>query len=147
MNGNSGFGEVGTENRRTVGIGKNGLVHIDADFALVDIEGRNDLDIARFVPANLPMHQANGILRGLFPVVVDALYQRTGAVSNSNNSDSYIAHDFLGLLYILSINAFFSGKIPLLRLISSRTRLAAISRFSVVSGGEHISGRPARWCP
>ena len=73
MNGNSGFGEVGTENGRTVWIGKNGLVHINTDFAPVDIEGRNDLDIARFVPANLPMHEANGILRELFPIAMDTL--------------------------------------------------------------------------
>ncbi len=99
MNGNSGFGEVGTENRCTVRIGKNGLVHINADFALVGIEGRNDLDITRFLPAYLPMHQANGILLDLFPIVVDALYQRTGAISNSNNSYFYIAHGFIRLLY------------------------------------------------
>jgi hypothetical protein len=45
------------------------------------------------------MHQANGIFRGLFPIVVDALYQGTGAVPNSNNSYFYFAHSFVYLLY------------------------------------------------
>ena len=62
------------EDRRTVRWGKNSLMHIDADFPLVDIECRNNFDVSRPIPSYFPMHQADSLLRVFVLVIVDTLY-------------------------------------------------------------------------
>ena len=118
--GDAGLGDIGAENGRAVGGGKNRLMHINADFAFFGIKGRDNLDVAGLIAPDLPMHQTDGIFWVLFRVVVDALYQGAGAVSNSSDSDLDLIHVFHCLLYVLSMNAFFCTKAPSLR-TNSRT--------------------------
>jgi len=85
-------GKIGTENRCAVGSRKNGLMHIDTDFAPVGIESDNDFDIAGLVSADLPMHQAGGVLWVLSAVVVNPLYQGAGAIADSDNGYFDLIH-------------------------------------------------------
>jgi len=94
--GDTGRWQFRTEHRRAVRCGKNCFVYADAHFALVDIEGRDDFYVTGLISADLPVHQANSILLVLPPVVVNALYQGTGTVSNADNRNLDLAH-FLSL--------------------------------------------------
>jgi len=46
------------KNLRAVGLCKDGLIDIRADLAGIDIESRNNLDVARHVVSDLRVHQA-----------------------------------------------------------------------------------------
>jgi len=58
----------------------------------VGIESHNDFDIAGLVSANLPMHQAGGVLWVLSAVIVNSLYQGTGAIADSDNGYFNLIH-------------------------------------------------------
>ena len=80
------------EHRRAVGLGEDRLGQIRAHLALVDVVGAHHLDVGGIVAAQVPMHQAHGVVVGP-PVIGDALDKRTGAVANSDNRDANLAHE------------------------------------------------------
>ena len=80
------------EDRGAVWSRKDGLVHVDADLSLVDVEGGHDLDVRGGVPTDLPVHQANRLIGRLGLVVLNPLQQRARAVADSNHCDLDLIH-------------------------------------------------------
>ena len=82
-------GNVSLKNLGAVRLGKNRLVHIHADFAGIDIESGNHLDVTRQVAADLGVHQTgNPSATTLWGVIMNSLDKRAGAVSYPCNRDS-----------------------------------------------------------
>ena len=65
------------------------LGQVDADLALDDVEGRDELDVADVVPAEVDVHQARDelVVVGVL-VVLDALQQRVRAVADADDRDA-----------------------------------------------------------
>src|SRR5262249_35976282 len=61
--GQAEFGDVG-EADGVVGLGEDGFGEVVTDFALVDVEGRHELDIANVVAAEIDVHEAGDELVG-----------------------------------------------------------------------------------
>src|SRR5579871_1080920 len=73
-----------------VGWREDRLADILADLVLIDIEGGGKFDIVNVVATQVDMHQAwHEIFRLSIFVVLDALYQRTGAVPDADNCNAY----------------------------------------------------------
>ena len=70
LHGNARVGHVGKLDR-VVRLGEDRLGQIEADLALVDVEGRNDLDVADPVLAHDRVHDAGSlVLRPDIPVLL-----------------------------------------------------------------------------
>ena len=89
LHGNALVGHVGKLDR-VVRLGEDRLGQIEADLALVDVEGRNDLDVADPVLAHDRVHDAGSlVLRPDIPVLLKSLHERRGAVSHADNRHFY----------------------------------------------------------
>ena len=70
-----------------------GFADIKTDFAPIDIERGNDFNVIRPIRADLAMHQPSPRAVGRRAVIkIDSLDERAGAITNSNNGDSYFSH-------------------------------------------------------
>ena len=77
---------------RVVGGGPDRVGDILADFFCVDVERCRNLDVSDVIAAEIHIHQARNGLVGLgFSIIVQALNERAGAVSDPNNSNAYLA--------------------------------------------------------
>jgi hypothetical protein len=82
-----------TENLRTIRRRENGSANVQPNLAPIDIEGGYDLNVARAIAADLPVHQADASAVGGGAVIeIDSLDKRAGAVSNPDDGDSYFSH-------------------------------------------------------
>ena len=91
----NGAGELDlfAENLGAIRRRKDGFAHVQPDFAPVDIKRGYDLNIARAIAADLPVHQADASAVGGRAVIkIDSLDKRAGAVSNADNCNSYFSH-------------------------------------------------------
>ena len=69
-----------------------GLRQILADLLLVDVERRDELDVADVVAAEVDVHQAgDDVVPGSIAVVVHALDERAGAVADADDRDAHLA--------------------------------------------------------
>ena len=85
--------DVFTENLCAIGRGENGFAHIQANLAPVDIECGDNFNVTRAVTADLPVHQPDAsAVDGRTVVKIDSLDKRAGAVSDTDNGDSYFSH-------------------------------------------------------
>ena len=76
-----------------VGLGEDGLGQVVADFARVDVEGGDELDVADVVAAEVDVHQAGHELVGRsVAVLVDALDEGGSAVADADDGDAYRFH-------------------------------------------------------
>ena len=81
------------KNFRAIGRREYGLAHIEPDFAPVNIKRGHDFDIARTIRADLPVHQSDAGAVGRRAVIkIYSLDERTGAISHSDDGDSYFSH-------------------------------------------------------
>src|SRR5665213_642158 len=79
------FGEL----HRVVLTGPDRLSEVLADLRLVDVEGGRELDVAHVVAAEVDVHQAGDVLRGVgLRVVLDALHERRCAVADADDRDA-----------------------------------------------------------
>jgi len=69
-----------------------GFGDVPADLARVYVEGRHDLDVARGVAAELPVHEPDGVMRALASIEMDALDEGAGAVAHADHRDSDVVH-------------------------------------------------------
>jgi hypothetical protein len=69
------------------------LGEIEPDLALVDVEGRGELDVADVIAAEPRVHEAGdeGVVRRV-TVVLHTLHERRGAVADADDGDSNGAH-------------------------------------------------------
>src|SRR5262249_25477989 len=91
----NGAGELDlfTESLGAIRRRENGLANVQTDLAAIDVKRGHDLDVARAVPANVPVHQANAGAIGRGAIIkIDSLDKRAGTISNSHNGDSYFSH-------------------------------------------------------
>jgi hypothetical protein len=65
-----------------------------SDFAQIDVEGGDHLDVVRPVASDLPVHETDGVLRLLVAVVLESLDQGAGAVSNAHNGNLDLGHRY-----------------------------------------------------
>ena len=81
---------------RVVRIGRDGLAQIQADLGVDHIEGSRELNVMDVIPAQIDVHQAGDRVgfTGVF-IELDALHQRGGAVSYTDDCHTY----FLTLLF------------------------------------------------
>src|ERR1700682_3978326 len=77
---------------RVVGPGPDRLGKVEPNLLLVHVERSDELDVADVIPAQLDVHQAgNEVLGRSIAVVVDALYERGGAVADADDRDADLA--------------------------------------------------------
>src|SRR6266403_1926173 len=76
-----------------IGRRKNGFADVEPDFAAIDVERGDNLDVSRAIGADLLVHQADGgaVDRGTV-VKVDSLEEGTGAIAHSNDGDTNLSH-------------------------------------------------------
>src|SRR5580704_18112699 len=68
-----------------IGRRENRFADVEADFTAVDVKSSDNLDIARPVETDLPVHQPDGRTVGGGAVIkIDSLDKRAGAVSNAD---------------------------------------------------------------
>jgi hypothetical protein len=79
-------GNLGTEDRGAIGLGEDRLGHVLADLARVDVPGGDDADVAGLIAAQIPVHQADRIVRAL-AIMGKALNERAGAIANADDGD------------------------------------------------------------
>ena len=81
------------EDLRAIGRGENGFADVEADLAPVDVKSGNYFDVARPIRADLAVHQSDAVaVDGGAVIKIDSLHERTGAVSDADNGDSYFSH-------------------------------------------------------
>ncbi len=89
--------DVRLESLGAIGFREDGPIDVLADLARVDIERRDDVDVAGQILADLGVHQAcHALTATLGGVVMDALDQRARAVTHASDSDadgSGVGHD------------------------------------------------------
>ena len=80
------------EGERVVGLDEDRLRQILADLVLVDVEGRDELDVADVVSAQIDVHQARYEVRLIgIGVVIAALDQAACAVADADDGDPDLA--------------------------------------------------------
>src|SRR5207253_3740823 len=76
---------VGVVRRLVDGVGE-----ILADLVPVDIERRDEVDVADVIAAEVDVHDPRDTVAGFgVPVIVDALHERARAVTATDDSDAY----------------------------------------------------------
>ena len=75
------------EHTRVVRLGEDRLLEGPADLALIDVERRDELDIAGPVAADHLVHHAIERRVATAPVVLDTLHQRAGAIADARDGD------------------------------------------------------------
>src|ERR1051326_2764608 len=81
------------KNLGAIGGSEDGLAHIQADLAPVDIERGHHFDVSWSIGANLPMHETGSSAIGAgVTVIIDSLDEGAGTIANANNSNSNLSH-------------------------------------------------------
>src|SRR4029077_10532204 len=76
-----------------IGRRENRFADVETNFTAVDVKSGDNLDIARPVETDLPVHQPGGrAVNGGAVIKIDSLDKRAGAVSNADNGNSYFSH-------------------------------------------------------
>ena len=76
-----------------IGRRENCFADVEADFTAIDVKSSDNLDIARPVKTDLPVHQPDGrAVGGGAAIKIDSLDKRAGAVSNADDGNSYFSH-------------------------------------------------------
>ena len=69
-----------------VGFGEDGFGEVEADFARVDVEGGDEVEVGDAVTAEHGVHDAGDLVAVLRVLVVrDALHERRGAVADADD--------------------------------------------------------------
>src|SRR5690625_2268194 len=77
---------------RAIGRSKNGLGNVAPDLARIDVEGSHHANILRGEATDPVVHKSDGIVGRVVTVVMDTLYERTGAVSHADDRKFYFGH-------------------------------------------------------
>ena len=85
-----------------VGLGEDGLLQGLAYLTAVDVEGGDDLDVARAPVTDPRVHEPGIVLLVAPPVVLEPLNQRARTVSHPGDRDSDLAHSFFPLSFELA---------------------------------------------
>jgi hypothetical protein len=90
---NTGVGKVGMKKAVKVRFGKKGLKNIPPDLPPFNNESRNSRYAPRFIPADIPVHQTDGIPGFSVFIIVDSLNQRTGAIPDASHRYFDLSHN------------------------------------------------------
>ena len=81
------------KNLGAIGRRKDGFADIEPDLAAVDVEGGDDLDVARPVGTDLLVHEPHGgAIDGGAAVEVNSLDERAGTIAHSDDGDTNFSH-------------------------------------------------------
>ncbi len=91
LHGDARLGELSLEDGGVVGLGEDGLFDRLADFALVDVEGGDDLDVLKAVAADVIVHESRRVL-GRMLIELEALDERARAVADADDGQFHLFH-------------------------------------------------------
>ena len=84
-------GNVIAEHLGAVRLGEDRLGYVLADLAPVNVPGGDNVDVARAVPADIPVHQPDRVVRAV-AIIRQALDEGAGAVPDANDRDVDVRH-------------------------------------------------------
>lgn len=137
-----------------VRLGEDGLGQVVADFADIDVEGSDELDVADVIATQIDVHQAGDeLVRRGVAVLGDTLDQGRGAVADANDGDPYGLMVSCGHAHSVpqesAYRKAFTKKLPgglKPHAVRSRGRLASPAGRDRSSGRTSGYGRAQRSC-
>ncbi len=91
LDGGAGRLDALAEHRGAIRLGEDRIGDVLADLARIDVPGSDDMDVAGAIAAEIPMHQADRVVRAV-AIMRKPLDERAGAVANADDRDVDALH-------------------------------------------------------
>src|SRR3954463_9745320 len=142
LNGDSRRRHVG-EPDGVVGLGKDGFGDVRADLLRVDVERRDDADVADVVATELDMHQAGDRLVGVgILVVLQTLDQGRGAIAKPHDRDANLSHRVRSFLRSVALARRRSPTGAVISYLWRSFRISSVSQAM----SDSVPARPRAQC-